>query len=171
MFIIINMKLVSKQIFQSQKLQRESTRSSTYFPSSFSISLKPFKDGGLQPPRYHMSWVIQACDSLCEMQRGVFLASLPPTLWCVHQLWYDPQLARPWQRPWTQNANCLLWWLGQGRGHHGSRLREDPQLLSERSATSCQLGKESPQCQLQGASECWPEGRGQSYSRLAFFVS
>lgn len=45
---------------------------------------------------------------------------------------------------------------------YGSRLREDPRLLLERSVTSCQLGRESCQCQLWGASECWPRGKGRA---------
>lgn len=38
----------------------------------------------------------------------------------------------------------------------GSRLREDHQLLSARSVTSCQLGRVSCQCQPGGDSKCWP---------------
>lgn len=41
----------------------------------------------------------------------------------------------------------------------GSRLRENHQLLSARSVTSCQLGRVSCQCQPGGDSKWWPGGK------------
>jgi hypothetical protein len=68
-------------------------------------------------PGFYTASIIQAWDSLHELQSRMCPAGLLPTLYPVHQLLCKHRLARPWQRPWTQNTNCLLWWPGQCWGH------------------------------------------------------